>query len=121
PGGLWPEPPGARRHAIVIGAGLAGCAAAWALTREGWRVTLMDRHAASAGEASGNPGGLFHSIVHGSDGVHARAHRTAALHTFGVLAPWVAAGKVQGQCEGLLRLDEQQDAAEAASLLERLA
>lgn len=121
PGGLWPEPPGAARHAIVIGAGLAGCASAWALTREGWRVTLMDRHDTPAGEASGNPGGLFHSIVHGSDGLHARAHRAAALHTFGVLAPWIAAGKVRGQCEGLLRLDEQLDCAEATGLLARLA
>lgn len=120
PGGLWPEPSAPDRHAVVIGAGLAGCAAAWALTREGWRVTLMDRRDAPAGEASGNPGGLFHSIVHGSDGVHARAHRTAALHAFGVLAPWIATGQVRGQCLGLLRLDAHQKDAEAAALLERL-
>ncbi|HEX5371757.1 MAG TPA: FAD-dependent 5-carboxymethylaminomethyl-2-thiouridine(34) oxidoreductase MnmC [Aquabacterium sp.] len=104
PGGLWPAP-AETRHAMVIGAGLAGCAAAWALTRDGWRVTLMDRHEAPAQEASGNPGGLFHSIVHASDGVHARAHRAAALQTMALAGPWVRSGRVDGQCEGLLRLE----------------
>ena len=35
------------RHAIVIGAGLAGCAVTARLAARGWRVTLIDRHAAS--------------------------------------------------------------------------
>src|SRR5438270_481105 len=72
-----PGRPAARAagRAAIIGAGLAGCATAWALTRQGWRCTLLDRHAGPASEASGNPAGLFHGIVNPQDGAHARLHR----------------------------------------------
>lgn len=116
PGGLWPEPQG-RRHVLVVGAGLAGCAAAWALTREGWRVTLIDRHAGPAEETSGNPGGLFHPTVHGEDGVHARAHRAAAVMTHRLVEPWVRAGRLAGQCEGLIRLESRLSGAQAHARL----
>lgn len=105
---------------MVIGAGLAGCAAAWALARQGWRITLIDEHAAPAQGASGNPGGLFHSIVHGEDGMHARTHRAAAMRTAAVAAPMLAQGRFAGACEGLLRLDTQTSAAQAESLTHRL-
>ena len=118
-GGLWPAPEAPWRHALVIGAGLAGCAAADALTREGWRVTLLDASNGPAQGASGNPGGLFHSIVHAEDGVHARAHRNAALATWDRARPWVTSGALMGQCEGLLRLDPKQDEVGAARLLTR--
>jgi tRNA 5-methylaminomethyl-2-thiouridine biosynthesis bifunctional protein len=48
------------RHALVIGAGLAGCATASSLAARGWRVTLLERHAAIAQEASGNPQGVLY-------------------------------------------------------------
>ncbi|RZL07670.1 MAG: FAD-dependent oxidoreductase, partial [Rubrivivax sp.] len=119
-GGLWPEPERARRSAVVIGAGLAGCAAAWALSREGWRVTVLDQHTGPAQEASGNPGGLFHGIVHGEDGIHARAHRAAALHTAALVGPWMGDGRLTGHCQGLLRLDAQLTDDQALTLIERL-
>ena len=121
PGGLWPTLiESTQRHAMVIGAGLAGCAAAWALARQGWRITLVDAHAEPAQGASGNPGGLFHSIVHGEDGIHARAHRAAALRTAAVVAPMLAKGQFAGACQGLLRLDTQTRAEEAHALAHRL-
>jgi tRNA 5-methylaminomethyl-2-thiouridine biosynthesis bifunctional protein len=126
-GGLWPSPDlglapsdADRPHAVVIGSGLAGAAAAWALCREGWRVTVLDQHPAPAQEASGNAGGLFHSIVHGEDGIHARAHRAAALQTAALASGWMKAGKVAGQCEGLLRLDDAMNTEEAHGLLRKL-
>lgn len=118
PGGLWPTP--SRRDVIVIGAGIAGCSAADALTREGWAVTLLDANATVAQGASGNPGGLFHTIVHGDDGIHARAHRAAALSTWRRVRAWVDSGALPGQADGLLRLDPKQDADGALALLERL-
>lgn len=42
-------------HAIVIGGGIAGCSTAYALARRGVTVTLIERHASLAQEASGNP------------------------------------------------------------------
>ncbi|HSC82927.1 MAG TPA: bifunctional tRNA (5-methylaminomethyl-2-thiouridine)(34)-methyltransferase MnmD/FAD-dependent 5-carboxymethylaminomethyl-2-thiouridine(34) oxidoreductase MnmC [Pseudomonas sp.] len=50
----------APRHALVIGAGLAGCATAASLASRGWQVTLLERHAAIAQEASGNPQGVLY-------------------------------------------------------------
>ncbi|MDD0843141.1 bifunctional tRNA (5-methylaminomethyl-2-thiouridine)(34)-methyltransferase MnmD/FAD-dependent 5-carboxymethylaminomethyl-2-thiouridine(34) oxidoreductase MnmC [Pseudomonas sp. Gutcm_11s] len=49
-----------RREALVIGAGLAGCSTAASLAARGWRVTLLERHAEVAREASGNPQGVLY-------------------------------------------------------------
>jgi tRNA 5-methylaminomethyl-2-thiouridine biosynthesis bifunctional protein len=119
-GGLWPAPPDAQRHALIIGAGLAGCSAALALCREGWRVTLIDQHAGPAMATSGNPGGLFHAIVHGDDGLHARTHRAAALATWRQVHPWIASGELPGFDAGLIRLDEHTSAERAHAVIEHL-
>jgi tRNA 5-methylaminomethyl-2-thiouridine biosynthesis bifunctional protein len=120
-GGAWPAPAASTdRHAIVIGAGLAGCATTLALCREGWRVTLIDEREGPARATSGNPGGLYHAIVHGEDGLHARAHRAAALATCRLAAPWVAEGALPGSSQGLLRLDAITSDEEAHALLAHL-
>lgn len=54
-----PQPVGERR-ALVIGAGLAGCATAASLAQRGWQVTLLERHMGIAQEASGNPQGVLY-------------------------------------------------------------
>lgn len=54
-----PAPPPARR-ALVIGAGIAGCATAASLAARGWQVTLLERHGGVAQEASGNPQGVLY-------------------------------------------------------------
>ncbi|MDE2401697.1 MAG: FAD-dependent 5-carboxymethylaminomethyl-2-thiouridine(34) oxidoreductase MnmC [Burkholderiales bacterium] len=121
PGGLWPNMPAPeRRHALIIGAGLAGCATAWALARQGWRCTLIDAHQAPAQAGSGNPSGAFHSIVHGEDGIHARTHRAAALHTANLIAPWVQQGRLAGACDGMMRLDTKTSTDEALALVQHL-
>lgn len=48
------------RRALVIGAGLAGCATAASLGARGWQVSLLERHATLAQEASGNPQGVLY-------------------------------------------------------------
>ncbi|PNB50989.1 bifunctional tRNA (5-methylaminomethyl-2-thiouridine)(34)-methyltransferase MnmD/FAD-dependent 5-carboxymethylaminomethyl-2-thiouridine(34) oxidoreductase MnmC [Pseudomonas sp. GW456-12-10-14-LB2] len=48
------------RRALVIGAGLAGCATAASLAARGWQVNLLERHDAVAQEASGNPQGVLY-------------------------------------------------------------
>lgn len=55
-----PAQPAGPRTAIVIGAGLAGCATAASLAQRGWQVTLLERHHAIAQEASGNPQGVLY-------------------------------------------------------------
>jgi tRNA 5-methylaminomethyl-2-thiouridine biosynthesis bifunctional protein len=55
-----PNTPANKRHALVIGAGMAGCATAASLAQRGWQVTILERHAAIAQEASGNPQGVLY-------------------------------------------------------------
>jgi tRNA 5-methylaminomethyl-2-thiouridine biosynthesis bifunctional protein len=78
------EPPAplavAERHAIVIGTGLAGCAAIERLTSRGWRVTSLERHALIAQDASGNPAGVFHPMISRDDSVASRVTRAGFLY-----------------------------------------
>nr|WKF57806.1 tRNA 5-methylaminomethyl-2-thiouridine biosynthesis bifunctional protein MnmC [Paraburkholderia busanensis] len=75
------------RHAVVIGAGLAGCAAIERLTARGWRVTSLERHATLAQEASGNPAGVFHPMISRDDSVASRVTRAGFLYA---LNRWAA-------------------------------
>lgn len=90
------------RHALVIGAGLAGAAAAAALARSGWRCTVLERHAEPAHEASGNPAGIFHAGAGHGEHRHAellaQAARVAAPHYRRLLRE----GRVHGAVCGLV-------------------
>lgn len=111
----------AGRDAVVVGAGLAGAAAAQALARLGWRVTVFDRHPAPAAETSGNPAGLFHGTLNADDGPYARLFRSAALCAHAEYTSAVATGKVPGSTGGLLRLVlEPGGLADMRALLQRL-
>ncbi|WP_130907487.1 bifunctional tRNA (5-methylaminomethyl-2-thiouridine)(34)-methyltransferase MnmD/FAD-dependent 5-carboxymethylaminomethyl-2-thiouridine(34) oxidoreductase MnmC [Pseudomonas sp. Sample_16] len=55
-----PAPLTGERQALVIGAGLAGCASAASLAARGWQVSVLERHADIAQEASGNPQGVLY-------------------------------------------------------------
>ena len=101
------------RRVAIIGGGLAGAACAQALAREGLQCSVFDRHAQPAGAASGNVAGLFHGVFHPDDGMHARAHRAAALAAAPAYERAIATG-VAGQCDGLVRLTPEH--AEPAAL-----
>ncbi len=101
------------RHALIVGAGLAGAWAAEALAAIGWSAPVLDRRAEPAQEASGHPAGLFHATVHADDGLHARFHRAAAITAARALRPWIADGAVPGAADGLLRIAADGDTLEA--------
>ena len=90
---------------LVVGAGLAGCAMAWALAEQGRDSVVFERHGALATETSGNPAGLFHGIVNSQDGAHARFNRAAALEAQRAVSVALAQHGVQGRAQGLLRLE----------------
>ena len=101
----------ATRSAVVVGAGLAGAAVAQALARQGLTVTVLEREAAPAQGASGNPAGLFHGTVNAADGRYARLYRAAALaaateYRSAIMTAGVTSAGVTGQINGLLRLAE---------------
>ncbi len=98
-----------RRHAVVIGAGIAGACAAKALARAGWDCTVLDARHQPAQGASGNAAGLFHGTVHPGDGLHARFTRACALYTAQVVRAMLHAG-VPGSAAGLLRAHAQPQA-----------
>jgi tRNA 5-methylaminomethyl-2-thiouridine biosynthesis bifunctional protein len=105
-------------HAVIIGAGLAGCGAARALWQEGWRCTVIDARERPAQEGSGNPAGMFHGIVHADDGSHARFGRAAALAAQGAVREAISRG-VPGSASGLLRLETALDVAAMQAIIER--
>lgn len=89
-----PPPPSApvrARHAIVIGAGVAGAAACERLCARGWRVTLIERHAAPAREASGNLAGIFMPQLSRDDNPATRLSRAGFLFA---LRQWRALGGI---------------------------
>ena len=53
-----------RPTATVIGGGLGGTSMAAALQRRGFRVTIIEKNAALACEASGQPAGILQPILH---------------------------------------------------------
>jgi len=108
--------PGARQ-ALVIGAGLAGAACAWALREQGLDCLVLDELDAPARAGSGNPGGLFHGTLNPDDGLHARFNRAAALATQQALARLPALPWLQ---RGLLRLEFGREPAAMQALIARL-
>lgn len=73
------------RRAIVIGAGIAGCASSHALARRGWQVTLLERHQAIAQEASGNPVGIVYPRLAAASAVLGDLAMSAYVHSLRLL------------------------------------
>ncbi len=55
------------KTAIIIGGGIAGCSTAYALAQRGIKVTLLERNADIANEASGNPLAMLYPRLSGND------------------------------------------------------
>lgn len=96
--------PPAHRHAVVIGAGLAGSAVACGLTLRGWEVEVLERHPLPAQEASGNLAGVLRPLLSVDDNRLARLARAGFLHALRQLrqlgddghpARWQACGVLQ--------------------------
>lgn len=76
---LWYLPPTFKpqakqqKNVAIIGAGLAGATAAYAMAERGWNVTVIERHKKVASEASGNPQGILFTKL---------SHQTGMLNLF---------------------------------------
>lgn len=99
----------------VIGAGLSGAFTADALARRGWRVTVIERHARPAQEASGNDVGVIFSKLSAFAGLdyvfyhhsylHATRHLPDLLPENGL---WQACGVLQLAFDDKERQRQQQ-------------
>jgi tRNA 5-methylaminomethyl-2-thiouridine biosynthesis bifunctional protein len=109
------------RHAVVVGAGLAGCALVERLAARGWRVTLVERNAAPALEASGNPAGVFHPLISRDDSSASRITRAGFLYALRRWAALEAAGHAPKRSHaGLLHLATDDESLAVAASLETL-
>ena len=99
---LWPlgdqaiaTPPNnqAPRHAVVVGAGIAGAACAQQLALRGWQVTVLDAGAHPAAGASALPAGIFAPHTSSDDSQLSRITR-AGLRT---TVQWAQALLTSGQ------------------------
>ncbi|MEO1015864.1 MAG: bifunctional tRNA (5-methylaminomethyl-2-thiouridine)(34)-methyltransferase MnmD/FAD-dependent 5-carboxymethylaminomethyl-2-thiouridine(34) oxidoreductase MnmC [Pseudomonadota bacterium] len=106
--------PGAR--VAIIGAGIAGAAAADALRRRGCPVVLFDPGGPAAG-ASGNPGGLVMPRLDLGDGAPARFFRAAYLHALGTLTRIDGTGNIYNPCGASLRAAEADEKTRQEKLL----
>lgn len=77
-----PRVPAAERHALVIGAGIAGCTAAERLAARGWRVDLIERGPGPAGGASGNLAGVLRPLPGIDDNRMSQLTRAGSLYAW---------------------------------------
>jgi tRNA 5-methylaminomethyl-2-thiouridine biosynthesis bifunctional protein len=97
----WARKAEPERRAVVIGAGLAGCAACERLCARGWQVTLVERHAQPASEASGNQAGIYMPLLSKDDNIMTRLSRAAFLYA---LSYWEKFDGIHGAACGVLQL-----------------
>jgi tRNA 5-methylaminomethyl-2-thiouridine biosynthesis bifunctional protein len=77
---IAPQTPAARRHALVIGAGLAGSSLAHRLAERGWQVEVVDGAAGPGQGASGNLAGVLRPLPSLDDNRLARLTRAGTLY-----------------------------------------
>jgi len=110
-----PRPLAGPRQALVIGAGLAGCATAASLAARGWQVSVLERHDAAAREASGNPQGVLYLKL----SAHGTALSQLILAGFGYTRRWLQRlqrGHDWDACGVLQLAFDDQEAARQAKL-----
>jgi tRNA 5-methylaminomethyl-2-thiouridine biosynthesis bifunctional protein len=95
------------RRCIVVGAGLAGAAAAASLARRGWQVEVLDRAGEPAAGASGLPAGLMAPHQSPDDNLLSRLTRSGIRMTLQQARELLEAGR-DWQASGALehRLDD---------------
>lgn len=103
-----PVEPVSPRHVAVIGAGVAGAAIAHALAQRGLDVTVLERAAAPAQAASGNPMAVFRPVISRDDNRATRLTRAAFLHD---QRAWARLAGVEWARCGVLHLAKDAEAA----------
>jgi tRNA 5-methylaminomethyl-2-thiouridine biosynthesis bifunctional protein len=109
------------RRATVVGGGVAGCQIAHSLALRGWNVTLLERHARLATEASGNRAGVLTPKMTAEPGWGETFYRQAFSYALQQIRGLEAAGHniEWAQCGALQLAHEPREAARQQALRER--
>lgn len=94
---------GSSQSAIVIGAGIAGCASSYALAKRGWQVSLIERHDKVAEEASGNPVAVLYPRLAMQETLMSQLSLAGFLHSNRLIQQLALDSKFAHLC-GLLQL-----------------
>ncbi|WP_421866597.1 bifunctional tRNA (5-methylaminomethyl-2-thiouridine)(34)-methyltransferase MnmD/FAD-dependent 5-carboxymethylaminomethyl-2-thiouridine(34) oxidoreductase MnmC [Motiliproteus sp.] len=91
------------QRVLVIGAGIAGAATAFALAERGCRVSLYERGPAPGCGASGNPQGVLYAKLPAQPTHHSRIHLSGYLHSLRLLHRLAQSGEDWAPC-GVIQL-----------------
>jgi len=94
----------ADRHAVIVGAGLAGCSTAYSLACRGWRITLFEQGNEIAGGASGNPQAVLQPRLAANRGPQSRFYLQALLFASRQFDALQSHYDIQWHGDGVLRL-----------------
>lgn len=120
-GGLTSAAQTTNKHAIIVGAGIAGTLCAERLAARGWRIDLIERRDAPARETSGNPAGVLQPVP-SVDWNRLSRTTTAGFHyALRRYADFDAAGSglIWQQCGVLKLARDEADAARQALIVQR--
>ena len=107
---LAPTPAAPGRHALVVGAGLAGTSVTHRLASRGWRIDLIDERCGPGQGASGNPSGVLRPLPSLDDNRLAQLTRAGTLYALRHLDALRRAGhEVRWQACGVLHLARDPD------------
>lgn len=99
-----PQPQSQPGRVLVVGAGLAGAAAAFELAEAGWQVTVLEAAEQAASQASGNLSGALHPLVTADWNLRSQWYLLGLEATIRRLTPWLEMGEVKGELSGLVHL-----------------
>lgn len=75
----------ANSHAIVIGAGISGCATAYSLAKRGWHVTVIEQSSELASGASGNAQGVLYAKLASDMNIQSEFYLAGYLYSLHLL------------------------------------
>src|SRR5690606_34518730 len=109
----------AERHAVVVGAGIAGAGVAHALSLRGWRVTVFDPGGGGAAHGAGHLAAALTPLLARDDSPRARLTRAGALRAAARWAPWTD-GDVVARCGAVQQAKSDAREADMRTMLDAL-
>jgi len=109
----------AERHAVVVGAGIAGAGVAHALSLRGWRVTVFDPGGGGAAHGAGHLAAALTPLLARDDSPRARLTRAGALRAAARWAPWTD-GDIVARCGTVQQAKSDAKEADMRTMLDAL-